>query len=144
MTVLSRPSKTIDGDVTGNLLRKPITEITSVTGEGIGKIFAKEFQCRSECRDCALDLAKDAKCIVADKGSVNQPKRINALLDGRNEALNRILERALTQLSRVGGSDGTPRSLGLVGGQTLVLKICLLYTSPSPRDATLSRMPSSA
>ena len=25
-----------------------------------------------------------------------------------------------------------------------VLKNCLLYTSPSPRDATLSRMPSSA
>ena len=25
-----------------------------------------------------------------------------------------------------------------------VLDICLLYTSPSPRDATLSRMPSSA
>ena len=24
------------------------------------------------------------------------------------------------------------------------LKLCLLYTSPSPRDATLSRMPSSA
>ena len=23
-------------------------------------------------------------------------------------------------------------------------KVCLLYTSPSPRDATLSRMPSSA
>ena len=26
----------------------------------------------------------------------------------------------------------------------LHLRICLLYTSPSPRDATLSRMPSSA
>ena len=25
-----------------------------------------------------------------------------------------------------------------------ILKPCLLYTSPSPRDATLSRMPSSA
>jgi len=25
-----------------------------------------------------------------------------------------------------------------------ILEICLLYTSPSPRDATLSRMPSSA
>ena len=25
-----------------------------------------------------------------------------------------------------------------------VIKACLLYTSPSPRDATLSRMPSSA
>ena len=31
-------------------------------------------------------------------------------------------------------------SLGLRGPE----HICLLYTSPSPRDATLSRMPSSA
>ena len=31
----------------------------------------------------------------------------------------------------------------LVTGNTLV-DVCLLYTSPSPRDATLSRMPSSA
>ena len=28
--------------------------------------------------------------------------------------------------------------------ETLLRRICLLYTSPSPRDATLSRMPSSA
>ena len=27
---------------------------------------------------------------------------------------------------------------------TLLVNSCLLYTSPSPRDATLSRMPSSA
>ena len=32
--------------------------------------------------------------------------------------------------------DGTP--------STIMPHICLLYTSPSPRDATLSRMPSSA
>ena len=30
------------------------------------------------------------------------------------------------------------------GWSGLKLKYCLLYTSPSPRDATLSRMPSSA
>ena len=35
------------------------------------------------------------------------------------------------------------RILGLSGVYNQVL-ICLLYTSPSPRDATLSRMPSSA
>ena len=29
-------------------------------------------------------------------------------------------------------------------GVTAVALLCLLYTSPSPRDATLSRMPSSA
>ena len=38
--------------------------------------------------------------------------------------------------------DGTRQSYAISGG---VLQItCLLYTSPSPRDATLSRMPSSA
>ena len=31
--------------------------------------------------------------------------------------------------------------IGMLGSQE---NICLLYTSPSPRDATLSRMPSSA
>ena len=30
------------------------------------------------------------------------------------------------------------------GDQLAEMPICLLYTSPSPRDATLSRMPSSA
>ena len=31
-----------------------------------------------------------------------------------------------------------------LGGSFHVCNVCLLYTSPSPRDATLSRMPSSA
>ena len=33
---------------------------------------------------------------------------------------------------------------GAYWAQTAMIKTCLLYTSPSPRDATLSRMPSSA
>ena len=36
-------------------------------------------------------------------------------------------------------ADGVHNTLGLI-----LIDICLLYTSPSPRDATLSRMPSSA
>ena len=38
----------------------------------------------------------------------------------------------------VGGVDGVDAFLGLKGDD------CLLYTSPSPRDRTRSRMPSSA
>ena len=38
------------------------------------------------------------------------------------------------------GSDG----LGLQFHDAGEAQFCLLYTSPSPRDATLSRMPSSA
>ena len=37
--------------------------------------------------------------------------------------------------------DLSAGNLGLLAGGYF---ICLLYTSPSPRDATLSRMPSSA
>ena len=39
-----------------------------------------------------------------------------------------------------------PELLGVKNGATKdeILEACLLYTSPSPRDATLSRMPSSA
>ena len=35
-------------------------------------------------------------------------------------------------------------SINVFGGYLVTNRICLLYTSPSPRDATLSRMPSSA
>ena len=45
-------------------------------------------------------------------------------------------------------SKSPPRMLGVLGGVAVVsfglALVCLLYTSPSPRDATLSRMPSSA
>ena len=34
--------------------------------------------------------------------------------------------------------------LGYGGAETGCFDICLLYTSPSPRDGLLSRMPSSA
>ena len=33
---------------------------------------------------------------------------------------------------------------GEMGDQVGIYKVCLLYTSPSPRDGLLSRMPSSA
>ena len=44
--------------------------------------------------------------------------------------------------------DGWSGSAGLgvlfTSGNSENTNVCLLYTSPSPRDATLSRMPSSA
>ena len=40
--------------------------------------------------------------------------------------------------------DTSGRSVSLSNDGSIVAIGCLLYTSPSPRDATLSRMPSSA
>ena len=54
-----------------------------------------------------------------------------------DDYLKEILTSVKT-IAMVGASpDKTKFSYG-------VLRVCLLYTSPSPRDATLSRMPSSA
>ena len=39
---------------------------------------------------------------------------------------------------------GLPRRASMLIGRSAPYITCLLYTSPSPRDATLSRMPSSA
>ena len=49
------------------------------------------------------------------------------------------VEHAITELA----SD--PEAKLLAGGHSLIpIMNCLLYTSPSPRDRTRSRMPSSA
>ena len=42
------------------------------------------------------------------------------------------------------GSQFETRSTWGKEGEVLKLEICLLYTSPSPRDLSTSRMPSSA
>ena len=60
-----------------------------------------------------------------------------------------LVEQLLADLLRSNEQLGEQRSHAEVAGQELVIAQtqvhpCLLYTSPSPRDATLSRMPSSA
>ena len=63
---------------------------------------------------------------------------------------NKIMEVGLAPVDEYYGSEVTLHYPGLYAGQTdLVcnhngMETCLLYTSPSPRDGLLSRMPSSA
>ena len=51
-------------------------------------------------------------------------------------------------ISDVSIEIGEGEAVGLLGangaGKSTTLRACLLYTSPSPRDGLLSRMPSSA
>ena len=54
------------------------------------------------------------------------------------------LTTSLSGTIGLGNIAGVALAISVAGpGQVLLLN-CLLYTSPSPRDATLSRMPSSA
>ena len=67
-----------------------------------------------------------AKVIGIDLGTTNS---CVAVMDGSEP---RVIENAE-------GARTTPSMVAFANGER-----CLLYTSPSPRDATLSRMPSSA
>ena len=55
----------------------------------------------------------------------------------------KLASTLVTNLLTGVGFNDMPQKLGLMS-DTSQMSICLLYTSPSPRDATLSRMPSSA
>ena len=68
----------------------------------------------------------------------NDPGRAT-LLTSSNEVEN--LNRLEHIMKQAGGYVGL---LGTLGTKFMLHSACLLYTSPSPRDATLSRMPSSA
>ena len=48
------------------------------------------------------------------------------------------------KLSEIAKKYGVKNAVKAVGGINKYIKICLLYTSPSPRDRQKSRMPSSA
>ena len=70
-----------------------------------------------------------------------------AVVLDRHPALPKSTEPDDAGLTVVDGADvggETTAAKGFHGGFSSATTTCLLYTSPSPRDATLSRMPSSA
>ena len=74
--------------------------------------------------------------------------RLNSALVGKSEVIEMVMACVLAQghllfddLPGLGKTTLAKALASSIGGK---YSRCLLYTSPSPRDATLSRMPSSA
>ena len=76
---------------------------------------------------------------MANKLSDKSTSQLNAMLNKGSGASQKEVRPAITELKKC-GEDTPPPSL-VMGGRR---EICLLYTSPSPRDRQKSRMPSSA
>ena len=90
-------------------------------------------------REISLRSAK--ACAEAIKENDLRVTEVDIGLNGINELTSLNVDVCFNALHGKFGEDGT------VQGFLNLIKIpytCLLYTSPSPRDATLSRMPSSA
>ena len=100
----------------------------------------------------AAKLKKGDKVIVLsgkDKGKQGEISSVNpslgkAVVDGVNMAIRHTKQTQADQGGRIPRAVPIQLSnLALVDSKGKATS-CLLYTSPSPRDATLSRMPSSA
>ena len=91
-----------------------------------------DWQSSSMCalRDIHQRLLRDYHCVIADPPAQGHPTNAPHGPAAPDGSASRLQLPQLSSLSS-GSADDNPDS-------------CLLYTSPSPRDATLSRMPSSA
>ena len=81
--------------------------------------------------------------------TITREKALNALNRPTFDELEHFFNNSLTDYPNMTGiilTGAGPKSFvaGADISEFLTLGTCLLYTSPSPRDATLSRMPSSA
>ena len=84
----------------------------------------------------ARDLADHRAIIIKSDRADAYPAY--AYGDRRKRPLRWVSDESFRALTSFGGLKSGPR------GFCVTESFCLLYTSPSPRDATLSRMPSSA
>ena len=81
------------------------------------------------------NLCPSEPCLTLSQFAENTKQESQSVLSLYILPGNHVLDReiSVTNISKI----------SIVANSTCV-NICLLYTSPSPRDATLSRMPSSA
>ena len=83
-------------------------------------------------------------CKVPGKGPEDVlPLPDGKFLTGLDDGRIILIDEDFASWSELLNTGGRPLGLEICSSGKLII-CCLLYTSPSPRDATLSRMPSSA
>ena len=127
-------------------LDKDPKHLGSILKESI-KQFDKGFSGRSISIDTADFFYKQRKIGIGSSSAVSVAitKALNQLFDSGLTS-QAIINHAREIHNRAKGSKGSGIDIitSFLEGRSFACRVCLLYTSPSPRDATLSRMPSSA
>ena len=93
-------------------------------------------------------LWREVQCAKDGEGKVRSTVHLGRPQRGQVDTVQHRVVVCVKALSTPGFSGGSAVFAASAVGVTIwsgtPSSICLLYTSPSPRDATLSRMPSSA
>ena len=85
------------------------------------------------------DAPKDIKPVIRFKSKIDGTSILKDKVQGNVEIENNTIEDFV-----ILRNDGTPTYNLSAAVDDHQMNICLLYTSPSPRDSDTSRMPSSA
>ena len=112
------------------------TSVPDVSLDGVSDADASPTDIQSDVGtppDASSDIGPDAPMDVSETDAVDVTEDVPTVTDIADAQTD-----AQTDAASADGDAGRPASPSALAAS------CLLYTSPSPRDATLSRMPSSA
>ena len=136
-----------DGDVAGvmHCAEAETTGIDMYMGIGgapEGVLAAAALKCMGGQIHGRLLFRNDDERLRAEKAGISNLSQIYS----RDDMVTQDVIFAATGVTSGSLLEGIKREITHITAETILMrsKTCLLYTSPSPRDATLSRMPSSA
>ena len=137
-------------DVRSDIVLQVNQAVSAVSGKAITFTDneTEGYQAESNKNNFTIDVTSDLVTIDNEKGLIIINVDENFDLDLSSEYTMSIDEGAF--VSSVSGlaseafADVTFETITPTNGADTIAGLCLLYTSPSPRDGLLSRMPSSA
>ena len=133
----------------GTYFEIPVTDLNRAI-----KFYSNVFECEfvqqtiHNCEMAFFPFDQNSSGITGAlvKGEIYKPSKSGCIIYFQTSDISRVLTKVIS----IGGAELFPKTLVPNMGYSAEFedsegnRICLLYTSPSPRDATLSRMPSSA
>ena len=125
------------------------THLTCIDGKG--KVPVNEFV-STEDLDAVLESAmaistptnKEKLHIIKKKFTINETVVVDDPMDMEAQVLESKVHIITVSSSSVRNVENCLKQSELEVDKIVLNSVCLLYTSPSPRDGLLSRMPSSA
>ena len=144
-----REKRSVDLTPDGTALVRAIAKPAELAGIGLLEMYDFVERAIKVARDLKMDrdyVVRDGEIVIVDEstGRIAEGRRWSRGIHQAIEAKENVEITLDTTTSAKITVQSFVSRFPYIAGMTGTAYICLLYTSPSPRDGLLSRMPSSA